>query len=136
MKNEYLTIKEFVDEIYYSYADKIAYKFLVDEAVESRSYKNLRDDAYGLASFLISKKYNKKHIALLGGTSYEWIVSFLAIIMSGNVVVPIDKMLPEKEMLFLFEKGDIDCIFHSDEFEKTASKCKELLKKVKEVINI
>ena len=85
MKENLSSIKEFVDEIYAEYPDNIAYKFIVDGNVESRTYKNLRNDVYGMASYLVGKKYYGTHIALLGGTSYEWVVSFLAIIISGNV---------------------------------------------------
>lgn len=136
MNKDFTTIRGFVDYIYESFSDRIAYKFLVEENIECRSYKNLRDDAYGLASFIVNKGYAGKHIAVLGGTSYEWVVSFLAIVMSGNVVVPIDKMLPENEMHFLFEKGDVECVFHSDEFENVATNAKANNKKIKEIINI
>lgn len=136
MNKDFFTIRGFVDYINDSYSETVAYKFLVDETVESRTYKNLRDDAYGLASFFLSKGYNGKHIALLGGTSYEWIVSFLAIIMSGNVVIPIDKMLPEKEMTFLFEKGDVDCILFSGEYEKVAEHGKEAIAAIRDIFNI
>lgn len=133
MKENLTSIKEFVDEIYANYPDNIAYKFLVDGNVEQRTYKNLRNDVYGMASYLVGKKYMNTHIALLGGTSYEWVVSFLAIILSGNVVVPIDKMLGESEMLYLFEAGDVEAIIYSEEFDAVAKKAKKNIKAVREI---
>ena len=130
MTDNFVTIKEFVDEIGNKYADNIAYRFFREEVIEDRTYTNLRNDAFSLASFFVSKKYVNKHIAILGGTSYEWVVSFLAVIMSGNIVVPIDKMLLEKEMMFLFEQGDIDIILYDEEFEQIAKNAKKGIKKV------
>ena len=106
MADGFNTIKEFIDYLSEKYTTRAAYKFIVDESVESRTYNQLKADSYSLASFLVNKGYNHNHIAILGGTSYDWIVSFFAVVISGNVVIPIDRMLSEKEMLFLFEKGD------------------------------
>lgn len=131
MKENLVSIKEFVDEIYACYPDVIAYKFFKNGNVESRTYKELRDDVYGFASYLISKKYKGCHIAILGGTSYEWVVSFLAVVLSGNVVIPIDKMLQKKEMMFLFKEGDVDFIIYDSEFEEVAKEAKESIRKVK-----
>ena len=133
MSDNFNTIKEFTDEIYEKYSDNIAYRFFRDEVITDRTYKELRNDVYALASSFIGSNYKSKHIAILGGTSYEWIVSFLAVIISGNVVVPIDKMLLKKEMLYLFEAGDVDVILYDEEFEETALEAKKNIKKVKKV---
>lgn len=133
MKENLTSIKEFVDEIYACYPDNVAYKFFVDGNVESRTYKNLRNDVYGMASYLIGKKYSGSHIAILGGTSYEWVVSFLAIIISGNVVIPIDKMLSEGEMMYLFEAGDVEAIVYGEGFESVVKKAKKEIKAVREI---
>ena len=79
METEVRTIREFVDEIGEKYGPRVAYRFFREESVDSRTYKNLRDDVYGLASYFVKRGYKDKHIALLGGTSYEWVVSFLAV---------------------------------------------------------
>ena len=133
MSDNFNTIKEFTDEIYEKYSDNIAYRFFRDEVIADRTYKELRNDVYALASSFITSNYKSKHIAILGGTSYEWIVSFLAVIISGNVVVPIDKMLLKKEMMYLFEAGDVDVILYDEEFEETALEAKKSIKKVKKV---
>lgn len=133
MSDNFSTIKEFTDEIYRKYSDNIAYRFFRDEVITDRTYRNLRNDVYALASHFVETGYKSKHIAILGGTSYEWIVSFLAVIISGNVVIPIDKMLLKKEMMYLFEAGDVDVILYDEEFEETAAEAKKNIKKVKKI---
>lgn len=71
MADGFKTIKDFIDYISETYTIRAAYKFIVDETVESRTYNNLKEDSCSLASFLVSKGYNHNHIAILGGTSYE-----------------------------------------------------------------
>ncbi len=133
METEVRTIREFVDEIGEKYGPRVAYRFFREESVDSRTYKNLRDDVYGLASYFVKRGYKERHIALLGGTSYEWVVSFLAVIVSGNVVIPIDKMLLEEEMMNLFRSGDVDVIFYDNAYEDVAQKAKKNIEQVKSI---
>ena len=136
MSDNFNSIKEFVDDIGGKYAQNIAYRFFRDEVIEDRTYADLKRDAYGLASALVQKGLKSEHIAILGSTSYEWIVSFLAVILSGNVVIPIDKMLLEKEMMFLFSEGDVSAILYDNEFEETAKKAKKEIKKIKNIFDM
>ncbi len=136
MAADFTTLKEFVEFLDKNYSKIDAYRFLVDDNVESRTYNQLKNDSYALASYFVNKGYNHKHIAILGGTSYEWVVSFFAVGMSGNVVIPIDKMLSEKEMLFLFEKGDVDCILYSSDYTRVAEHGKESVVSVKEIVGL
>ena len=89
MEDNFTTIKEFVDSIFEKYPQNIAYRFFRDEVIEDRTYTDLRNDVYGLASYFVKNGCTGKHIAIIGSTSYEWVVSFLAIIISSNVAVPI-----------------------------------------------
>ena len=54
-----------------------------------------------------SKSLAKKgqHIAVIGPSSYEWIVSYLAITESGSVAVPIDASLPAADICERFGKS-------------------------------
>ena len=52
-----------------------------------------------LGTWLYSKDFHRKHIAVIGENSYEWLVAFFAITCGGNVAVPIDKELPENRKI-------------------------------------
>ena len=133
MADNFTTIKEYVDEIGKRYTDSIAYRFFRDEIIEDRTYTQLRNDVFALASSFVKNGYTSKHIAIIGATSYEWVVSFLAIIISSNVAIPIDRMLLEKEMLFLLEKGDVDVVLYDEEFENTAKTALDTIEGVKNI---
>ena len=136
MNDNFNSIKEFVEDVGGKYSENTAYRFFRDENIEDRSYGQLKKDVFALASAFANKGYSSEHIAILGGTSYEWIVSFLAVVISGNIVVPIDKMLLKKEMMYLFEAGDISCILYDGEFEDTAVEAKKKIKAVKDIYDM
>ena len=57
-----------------------------------------------------------KKIAVIGETSPYWIASHLAIVSSGNVVVPMDKELDPVEISKFFEYADVSAIVHAKAF--------------------
>ena len=60
-----------------------------------------------------------KRIAVIGETSPYWIASHLAIIASGNVVVPMDKELDPTEISKFFEYANVSAIVHAKAFNGT-----------------
>lgn len=125
-------LKEYVEELNNLYGDRVAYKYLVDELEFSKTYNQLYIDTLSLASYLVEKGYKREHIAILGGTSYEWVVSFLAVIISNNVVVPIDKMLEADEQVGLLEMGDVSVLIYEECFKSVSDKALEKVKGLKE----
>ena len=54
------------------------------------TFRQLRDDARHCASYLQKNIGQRKHIAMLAGTSYEWLVMYFGIAGSNNVSVLLD----------------------------------------------
>ena len=88
----------------------------------AKSYVDLREDVYNLGLWITMKKMSGKHIAIVGENSYEWVVTFLAAILSGNVAVAIDKSLPEEEVQTLMKTGDVDVVFVGKTYEDKVKK--------------
>ena len=93
MSKVLVDLQEFVKDIAMQYKDRDAYRYLVDDIVVSKTYNNLADDVFSLATWFVKNGYSRNHIAILGGTSYEWVVTFLAITCSNNIVIPLDNAL-------------------------------------------
>lgn len=134
MKKKIGNLQEFVNEIATMYGNKDAYRYIVNDTVVSRTYSDLQKDVDGLASYLVNQGFSRKHIAILGGTSYEWIVTFLAVTNSNNVVIPLDKMLPKEEILNLLVMGDVEYIFVSSEFRAFIEDVKEADNQVEQIV--
>ena len=73
---------------------KTAFRFMREGKIKAISYKKLYEDAHNFANYL-GAKYQNKNIAIIAGNSYEWIVAFFGIVLSGNTVVIVDRNLDE-----------------------------------------
>ena len=98
-------LQMFLDEINMEYGDRIAYRYFLDRLIVDKTYSELTRDVKAIASWLVKKGCCGKHIAVIGSTSYKWITTFLGIECSGNVVLPIDRMLSGNEILNIFGMG-------------------------------
>lgn len=128
-------LQEFVAEIAQLYGERIAYRYYEGAAVVGKSYLELQRDVNAIATWMTEKHWKGKHVAILGGSSYAWIVTFLGTINSGNIVIPLDKMLPEEELLNLLIMGDVDVVFLSEEFEPFMKEIRQGENRVTEVIS-
>lgn len=135
MKKMLVDLQEFVREIARLYGERKAYRYFVEDTIVSKTFVELERDVNAVASWLLRKGWRRKHIGILGSSSYPWIVTFLAITNSDNVVVPLDKMLPEEELLNLLIMGDVDAVFLSEEFEPMMKTIWEQENRVTDIIS-
>lgn len=77
---------------------------------KSISYKLLENDVKAIGTMLAQMGAGKK-IAVMGQGSYEWICTYLAIVNSGNIAVPIDKELSGAEIENLLKASECDTVF-------------------------
>ncbi len=94
--------------------DKSAFQYLVQKQIETVTYRQFYEDVMNLGLFLRKQGFREARIALFGENSYEWILSYFAVVLSGNVVVPIDRMLPDEEVDGLLAFCDASVLIHSD----------------------
>jgi long-chain acyl-CoA synthetase len=105
------SVNDLIDQSGIDYAEKAALRYKAGDSIVEKKYKELLEDVKRLAGDMEEKDLYERHVILLGKTSYEYIVSYLGIIYSGNVVIPIDKDLNSKEHYQLMKASDADCIF-------------------------
>lgn len=124
-------LQMFTEIIEKEYGSRIAYKYLSDGIITEKTFLEAANDVKAIASWLTKEGYSKKHIAIIGSTSYQWITTFLGIVCSGNIVVPIDRMLSEKEILNILRMGDVDTVFVSEESEQSAQSVQQNYKVIR-----
>lgn len=90
----------------YGADDAIRWKKSKNE-IESRTYSELKNDTDSFANAIEKLGKKGQHIAVIGPSSYEWIVSYLAITESGSVAVPIDASLPAEDICELLDRADV-----------------------------
>ncbi len=129
-----MTLQELVNHIS-EYDSKIAYKYLDNGEIRTKTYRQLTDDSKSIASYFAKKGINGCHIAILGRASVDWISVYLGITISGNVAVPLDKMLPSEEICTLMNMGDVEMLFASAEYSEKFSEYMKNCPELKECIS-
>ncbi|MBR6094197.1 MAG: AMP-binding protein [Lachnospiraceae bacterium] len=120
-------LQEFVFEINKLYKDRIAYRYIVSDKIVDKTFADLGKDVFAVATWLKNYGMRGEKIAIIGKTSYPWIVTFLASAVSGNIVIPIDKMLPKEEILHLIKEGGARIVFLDEEFEPWMKEIREIV---------
>ena len=97
------------DRIAFTYFDKSRNLCNLSYA---RFYNRIERTAAGLTQLGLAGK----KIALIGETSVAWLASYLAILTTGGVAIPMDKELDPEAIVGLLESVDADAIIYSDHF--------------------
>lgn len=140
MKNKYYEgqklndYKELVSLYKNKYTNHVAFEY--KEAPDSLeyikiTYSQFASDIEALASSLL--KLNLKRVCLISPNRYEWFVSYLAVTTSNMVVVPLDKSLPDNEIINLIERSECDAIIYDSKYENAISESK---KKIPDLVAI
>lgn len=104
------TLRELVEYGKESRGDK---PFLFNNNDEPISSKEFSDIIKQFGTFILGEGLNKFNIGLVGENTNEWFISFFSIINSGNVVVPLDRNLSNKEKRELIERCECKALFYS-----------------------
>ena len=113
---DFRSIKEILDFIAEKYADKTAfiYKNAARTAKTEISFKKFRQDVDAAGAFLLSKGLKGKRIVVIGPNSYPWMVAYYSTVVNVGCVVPLDKGLPEEEIINSLVKCKADAIIYDD----------------------
>ncbi len=99
-----------------------AFRWKTQDGIQSKTYEQLLSDVNALGTALLCEGFKGKKIALVGETSYEWIVSYFAITCGVGTVVPIDKELPDAEIANIVADSGASALIFSSTFEGVVQK--------------
>ncbi len=111
--------------------DRIAYKYRTKDGVREVTYKQFQLETFWLGTGLNSLGMAQGHIGCAGENSYNWILTYLTALQSEGVFCPIDKELPEGDLVHIINHGDDDIIFCDGKREAVLRNVREQLPKVK-----
>lgn len=78
-------------------------------------YEEVKNSINAIGTYLLEKlDLKSKKVALIGENSFEWYVSFMAVICGLGVICPIDKNAKEDEISQIINESDIECVIYSD----------------------
>ena len=89
------------------------------------TYKKFGEEINALGTALIDLGLKNKRIAIISKNRYEWMLSYCAVINGTGIVVPLDKGLPENEIILSLERSKVDAIIFEDEYSEIMEHAKK-----------
>lgn len=103
--------RELVEKCAKKYGNDIAFSYKNEsKKIIDVSYIQFKDDIEKFGTSLLDLDFHEKKIGLIAPDRYEWCVSYLAIVNSNNIAVPLDFALPDTEIENLINRSGIECI--------------------------
>ena len=102
----------------------------------SISYDKFRSDVAALGASLFGEVEAGRTVAVIGENSFEWILSYFAVVNSGNIVVPLDKELPAAEIKTLLDDSGTEMLIFSDDYSDIAEYMRENSANIQQYINM
>ncbi|MBQ3151605.1 MAG: AMP-binding protein [Clostridia bacterium] len=107
---------------------EIAYSYKVLDEIRSLTYEAFINRVSSLGAFLTEKGFKKSAIACVGKNSIGWITAYFTALRSEGYFVPIDKELPENDIIHLLNDSESEVIFCDEKFCSLINERKSELK--------
>jgi len=113
-----------------------AFRYKVGKEVEARTYADLNRDSMAVSRMVEAFRMKGRHIALIGTTSYQWIISYFGITNSGSVAVPIDVQLPAAAICDQLNRADVEMLIFDEIRADVAAAVEEHCPQIAHVVSM
>ena len=117
-KKFFANIRELIEWSGETHADAPAYSYRPNphkQETVTRTFSELRDDVRALAASLNDIGCAGSHCALIGKFSYEWVLTYLAVLSIGGVLVPLDRDWAAEDLADTVKKADVKFLFADED---------------------
>lgn len=130
------TLRDIVTYSARNYGDQAAYRYKVKKEIEDKSYNDVNKDSMAVSRMVEALGMKGKHIALLGTTSYPWIISYFGVVNSASVAVPIDVQLPVDAICELLNRADVEMLIYDIIRADVAAAVKEACPQIQYIVSM
>lgn len=119
--------------------DKIAIRYFLDwasKSIRDVTYHEFKHETEALGTGLASLGITDYHVAMVSENSYYWILTYVTVLNSSGVYVPVDKELPFDEIMNILRHSDSEVVFYSGAFESKFRERADELPQIKYFIGI
>ncbi|MDO5556847.1 MAG: AMP-binding protein [Clostridia bacterium] len=124
----YTTIQEVFKEVTRKYGENVCIleKYETKGVFKEITYSQFEKDVSALGTALSGLlDLKNERVAIIGETTYQWYVSYMAMLCGSGIVVPIDKELPANEIENVLRRAGVQAVIYS-------TKKKDVIKKVED----
>lgn len=130
------TMKDIINYAAETYTSQSAFRYKMRKLIMSKTYEDLKRDCESVSSVLAHMDMTGKHVAVIGPTSYEWVISYFGVVNSGGVVVPVDVQLSAEEVCDLMDRADVSLLIYDDLRADVAELAKSACPKLSQTISM
>ena len=121
MENKkFYNVRDLIENAIKLHPDNIAFKLKEKNGKKVKyvniTYKKMQKDIFALGTAINSLNKKEKRVAIIGKNCYPWILSYLATFYGNNIVVPLDKGLPDTEIKDLLERSKANIVIFEDKY--------------------
>ena len=131
-KNEFENVRALIEWAADTYGEDAAFSFRTkpnkEESLVKKSYIELRDDVRALACEFASMGCAGKHCAVIGKASYEWALTYYAMLSIGAVLVPLDREWLAPDLADTVAKSDATFLICDADIKEKADVIAESVK--------
>lgn len=114
------TLQDLVFRAAETYGDAVFLKEKKKNQVVEKTFRQLAEDVRRMAGFLNGKKTTEIpiHVAVIGASSYAFLVSYFGAVCGGNAAVPLDAQLGCEDLIDLLNRSDSAIFCYDKRYEK------------------
>lgn len=136
MSRQMNTMRDIIDYAAETFGDNPAIRWKVRKDIATKTYQDIKADSEAFSRALDSMGMLGKHIAVIGPTTYEWIIGYFGSANSGCVVVPLDAQLPAADVCELLNRADVSVLVYDELRKDVAAMAKEACPNVKHLVSM
>lgn len=124
---QYNNLKELIVDCGQKFRNNVAFKIkkkstLGKATYDNVTYERLAYEVEYLARAMMDRGLAGKRVAVIGKNSYEWMVTFLATVCAGGIIVPLDRGLLDYEIEDQLLRSEASAIFYGEAFSERMEK--------------
>ncbi len=116
----FTSVRDLIEWASEHHAERVAYSYRVsphDKEVKKVTFTQLGEDVRALALELLDMGCAGRHCALIGKFSYEWALTYFAVLSIGGVLVPLDRDWLAEDLADTVKKANADFLFGDEDIE-------------------
>ena len=124
-------INNYRDLAFYSiehYKYHVAYKYRKspnDKEIIEKTYSDAGKDIKAFGTAMLNRNLKEGKIAVIGKNRYEWCMTYLGVTTAGLTIIPLDKLLPEREIGNLIRRSGAEIVVCDKSYVPSLKKLKE-----------
>lgn len=123
-------LKDMLEQTVALYSDKEAFVKKAKDVNVGVNYKKFKEDVFGLGTEFLKMNFTGERVVILSENRYEWCVSFMAVVCSNGIAVPVFGGLDEAEVVSKINCVKAKVVIFSEKYrdlvKNIRKKCPEL----------